>query len=496
MKKRVFFSSIRFRVWMTFMLFSIVLLVVLYASQVIFFPTFYRHMKTQETIETADSIKEAWTSETLDSYETLKNMINSLSGDRQQFICINIPFNDGTNNAITYASDRSAGIGGSTLTASLKDEYKEDIFDEPNGQKLYQVTDAGKDALRLITYVGTPDKVELYIIVSSYIETLGTTSEILKYQFYISAGILILLAFAGAVFIARQISEPIVNISQLAKKLPSGEFNVHPKKHEYSEITLLSENLNTASAEIAKTENLRKDLMANVSHDLKTPLTMIKAYAEMIRDLSGDNPEKRAKHLAVIIDETDRLNALVKDILDLSKLQSNVAEINLEKINFSEHLHDIMPRFTYLRETENYNIVTEIEDGLFIEADLTKIEQVVYNLVNNAVNYAGDDRYVCIKLFRAANGSVRFEVSDHGPGIDAESLPYIWDRYYKVQKSENYQRLVAGTGLGLSIVKGVLENHNFRYGVLSEKGVGSTFWFEAPQNTKKLSVNVASLKEL
>lgn len=472
------------------MVFTVILLTIMFFSQIVLFPTVYRLTKTQETIQTANEIKSVWNYDVDLSYADIKNLVKQLSAERQQFIAINIPFNDGTNNAITYASNRSAGMSGSTLSASLKDEYKEDIFNSPDGQKLYQIVDSGKDALQLITYIGTPENVGMYIIISTYLETLGTTSDILVTQFYISAGILILVAFASAAIFSKRISSPIVGISQLAKKLPSGEFSVVPRKHEYAEITLLSENLNTASAEIAKTETLRKDLMANVSHDLKTPLTMIKAYAEMIRDLSGNNPEKRTKHLEVIIEEADRLNLLVSDILDLSKLQSDVAVMNTERIDFSEHLREIMPRFTYLKETQGYDIETVIEDGLFIEADLPKIEQVVYNLVNNAINYVGDDKYVGIKLFRTENGAVRFEVSDHGQGIPSEALPYIWDRYYKVQKSENYKRTVVGTGLGLSIVKGVLENHNFRYGVISTLGTGSTFWFEAPPNTKKLSLDI------
>ena len=229
-----------------------------------------------------------------------------------------------------------------------------------------------------------------------------------------------------------------------------------------------------ASAEIARTETLRKDLLANVSHDLRTPLTMIKAYAEMIRDLSGNSPEKREKHLQVIIDETDRLTLLVSDILNLSKLQSGVLEMDIRVINFSENLKEIVSRFSMLEGTD---VNLEVQDDVYINADTKQLGQAVYNLIINAINYAGETT-VAVRLYTKKGGKVRFEVSDSGIGIPKEQLPYIWERYYKVNRSENYKRAVKGTGLGLSIVKGVFERHGFEYGVDSEVGKGSTFWFE------------------
>ena len=244
--------------------------------------------------------------------------------------------------------------------------------------------------------------------------------------------------------------------------------------HEFSEIRQLKSNLNMASYEISRTETLRKDLLANVSHDLRTPLTMIKAYAEMIRDLSGDNKEKREKHLQVIIDETDRLTLLVSDILNLSRLQSGIIEMNKQIINFSDNLHEIANRFSMLDETR---IELDIEDNIYISADEKQLGQAVYNLIINAINYSGVDT-VTVRLHTIKGGKVRFEVSDKGVGIAADQLPYIWERYYKVNRSENYKRTVKGTGLGLSIVKSVFEGHGFQYGVESEEGQGTTFWFE------------------
>ena len=202
----------------------------------------------------------------------------------------------------------------------------------------------------------------------------------------------------------------------------------------------------------------------------------------MIRDLSGDNPEKRERHLKVIIDETDRLSSLVNDILDLSKLQAGVTEMNMSVFDLSERLSGVISRFDILKENDGIIIELHADDGIMINADVTKLEQVVYNLINNAVTYTGDDNTVIVRLYRKEPGLMRFEVTDHGDGIAPEYLPYIWDRYYKVsERNKTHKRAKMGSGIGLSIVKNVLEQHGFRYGADSEVGKGSTFWFEAPE---------------
>ena len=215
--------------------------------------------------------------------------------------------------------------------------------------------------------------------------------------------------------------------------------------------------------------------MANVSHDLKTPLTMIKAYAEMIRDITLDNKEKTKENLNVIIDETDRLNILVNDILELSKLQNNQDNLNIEKFDIVELINDILKRYQIIKETENYNLVLESPSSIIVKADKKRISQVIYNLINNAINYTGDDLTVTIRITENAK-DCKIEIIDTGKGIDEKDLTNIWNRYYK--KEKNHKRNVVGTGLGLSIVKNILEQHHFKYGVNSIKDKGTTFYFQ------------------
>ena len=202
---------------------------------------------------------------------------------------------------------------------------------------------------------------------------------------------------------------------------------------------------------------------------------MIKAYAEMVRDLSYKDEKKRENHLNTIIDETDRLNMLVNDILELSKIQSSVVTLNYESFDLDKLIKTIVEKFNYLKETEDYKIEYNFNNPLMIEADKLKIGQVIYNLIGNATNYVGDDKIVIINIQETEN-NIRVEISDHGKGISKNEINYIWDKYYQTNK--NHKRNAIGTGLGLSIVKNILVLHNYKYGVSSKENVGTTFYFE------------------
>ncbi|MGN0589033.1 MAG: sensor histidine kinase [Ruminiclostridium sp.] len=466
-----YFKSIKFRVWYVLLGFTIIILAFLYSSQVLLMPVIYEYMKTQECISTAFEIKNTWINGDMGA---LKSIVDESAVQKQMGILINFPSSVTGGLPLTYSNDATGSSASIDRRVRVSDELISQLKNSRTGMLFFPVEDDTKDSFMLATYVSDNDKILGYIFIYSYLEPTGTTTQILTNIFLTSAGLIIILSFIVSFFISERIAEPIVKISKSADKLITGEFNMNFSAHEFSEIRQLKSNLNMASYEISRTETLRKDLLANVSHDLRTPLTMIKAYAEMIRDLSGDNKEKREKHLQVIIDETDRLTLLVSDILNLSRLQSGIIEMNKQIINFSDNLHEIANRFSMLDETR---IELDIEDNIYISADEKQLGQAVYNLIINAINYSGVDT-VTVRLHTIKGGKVRFEVSDKGVGIAADQLPYIWERYYKVNRSENYKRTVKGTGLGLSIVKSVFEGHGFQYGVESEEGQGTTFWFE------------------
>lgn len=179
----------------------------------------------------------------------------------------------------------------------------------------------------------------------------------------------------------------------------------------------------------------------------------------------------------MIVDESNRLADLVNDLLDLSKLESGTQALKPEVFCLTGDIRETLRRYDKLAD---YSFPFTFDREVFVCADRLRISQVVYNLVNNAINYAGADKTVSLRQV-AANGVVRVEIRDTGEGIPADKLPYIWDRYYKVDK--DHRRAQVGTGLGLSIVKNILDMHGGRYGVTSMVGQGSTFWFELPEYT-------------
>ncbi len=316
---------------------------------------------------------------------------------------------------------------------------------------------------------------ERYIIMlNSEHEPLNATVETLKTQFWMIAFILLWSALILAILISRNISEPIKKMNRAAKRLAKGSYDADFRVDGYREVVELSESLTHASEQLALSDTLQKELIANISHDLRTPLTMIIGYSEVMRDLPGENTPENVQ---VIIDETERLSQLVNDLLDLSKLKAGSREPQMELINLTELVESTMLRYEKLTERDGYRIEYESDAPTLIRADRTMLLQVIYNLINNAINYTGDDKLVRVTQKRSQDGRrVRISVTDSGSGIEPEQIPLIWDRYYKIDKV--HRRAMIGTGLGLSIVKQILEAHHTIYGVESKIGEGSTFWFE------------------
>ena len=302
----------------------------------------------------------------------------------------------------------------------------------------------------------------------------------LRWLSVITALVAVVLAFVVSGFVASFITRPVTEVTTRAQELARGNYEIRFRKDYFcAEIRELSDALDHARSEIAKADTMQKELIANVSHDFKTPLTMIKAYASMIREISGENKQKRDAHAKVIIDECDRLTMLVSDLLDLSKLRAGVDVDEKHTVfDLSDEVRSVTERFLYLRETGGYVIETDVEDGLCTEGNKERIAQVFYNLIGNAVNYTGEDKRVRVRLYKKGD-KARFEVIDTGKGIPAEELDTIWDRYYR--SGASHKRPVSGTGLGLSIVKNILLRYDCPFGVISEPGKGSCFWAEFPQ---------------
>ncbi len=346
--------------------------------------------------------------------------------------------------------------------------------------KIYMTSVIENESLVYTYIIDRADDRQSFLLITSSITPLNTMLEVIKNQMILVSVVFVLLSIAFSVYATRRIARPIAQTNEAAKELAKRNYAVEFDAKGYREVEELNGTLNYAKTELAATEKLQRDLIANISHDLRTPLTMITGYGEVMRDLPGENTPE---NIQIIIDEATRLSTLVNDLLDLSKLQSGALQAQKKVFNLTDSIHAIFDRYSKLIEQEGFNIVFNSSEDVYINADELRISQVIYNLVNNAVNHAGEDKTVIITQ-TVRDRRVRIEVTDHGEGIPADKLPYIWDRYYKVDKE--HKRGVIGSGLGLSIVKSILDAHNARYGVRSAVGKGSTFWFEiACEGVKK-----------
>ena len=312
------------------------------------------------------------------------------------------------------------------------------------------------------------------IMVSGNITPLNATTETLASQMRYIALFMIVAVAILTLLMYRHIAKPIIGITSNAKQLPQGEYTIDPKTNRYKEAADLNNTLVQAANDIQKADKAKRDLISNVSHDLRTPLTMIGGYGEMMIDLPE---EKTDENIQVIVDETKRLNALVNDLLDMSRLQDGRIVLHKEVFDISALLKTQLQKYDVYRMQEGYTIESELLDTIYVNADKIRIEQVINNFLNNAVNYGGEAKHIIVREIKKEN-TVRIEVQDFGEGIDPEDLDNIWDRYYKVDKE--HVRVANGSGIGLNIVKQLLELHGVPYGVKSSKGKGSTFYFEMP----------------
>lgn len=464
-------ESIRFKLWSTIIVLVLLILIPIWYFQVIRLEQSYLEARFKDAENATMSIHEA-----IKEYgqgDKASKVMSSIANEDE--ICVFLfdesgsPVHDYTMADIGCVYDKLVEEQQYEILSSIK-ELKHPIiqFDTSNQSTLdYPAAIYG-------SYIEA-NKGKYLLVVSTYVTPVGRVLEVLKSQLMMLTLPLLIGATIIAFFIARSFSRPIMKLSNAAKEIAKGNYDTRVEEESDDEIGILQQNFNYMGEQICQLEELRRDLIANVSHDLKTPLTMIRGYAETIKDLTGDYKEKREQQLDIIIEESDRLNALVNDMLNLSRFQSG--QITLDRVVFdlNEMILNTLQQYDLLITNQGYTINYEPQGPCYVYADILRMKQVLYNILNNAVNHTGEDKKIDLRLF-LKNERYRVEIKDTGMGIAKEDLIRIWDRYYKIDKSG--KRRVAGTGIGLAIVKSILSAHETLFGVESEYGHGATFWFE------------------
>lgn len=450
-------SNIQNQTLKCLIIFSSIILLIMWASQILFLTLFYERYQINNLNKVVFKLTK--NTHTIDEIETIaykNNICIEYLTDNNVYV-----FNGLNNNCILNSKSKSV--------INIINNF----IEKNNNKEIIKINNPTNNAKSILYNLKLNDNE--YIILNTNLEDVDSTTSVLRNQLIYITLIVLLLSILVSTIISKMLNKPIINITKEAKKLATGNRELNIPESNIKEIDDLRDSLIYASHEINKTDELRRDLLANVSHDLKTPLTMIKAYAEMIRDINKDNEEKRNENLNIIIDETDRLTILVNDILNLSKLEANKETLDLKEFDLVELINNIIKKYNIIKETENYNFILKMPKKAIVKGDINKISQVIYNLINNAINYTGDDLTVTIEVIEQKK-TYLVNIIDTGKGIKKEELNIIWDKYYKNEK--NHKRNKVGTGVGLSIVKNILDKHNFKYGVKSEIGKGTTFYFE------------------
>ncbi len=451
-------NSLATKIFKYLAIFSLFILIFLFFFQVIFINTFYEWTKTRTIKNLAQDILVTENDTSL--YEKLDRVSYS------ENVCIELTNSNGDNLYSTYSSNcnlRSKAIKRNFINSNKKTKTYNLVNNFTRAKSIMNATRLSNN---------------LYIFISTSLIPLDSTINIIEQQLIIVSIVVLLLSIVVAYFISKRLSNPIIRISKAAKLISKGKLKTNfDSGSDIKELIDLTDALNDMKEELSKTEELQKDLMANVSHDLKTPLTMIKAYAELILDINIDDKEKCKSNLNIIIEEVNRLNDLVNDILALTKVENDLDKLDISSFDLIKLIKRIVKQHNIYVIKDGYSIefIHNNIDKLMINADKKKIEQVIYNLLNNALNYTGNDKKVIIKVVED-DKSYTVMVIDSGKGIDKKEIDHIFDRYYRSKK--NHKRYVYGTGLGLSIVKNILLLHNYEYGVKSTKNKGTTFYFK------------------
>lgn len=488
--------SVRVKIFSGFLIFVVVTLLILLLFQVVLLPYLYGNIKIHQVKEGSRRIVEAADTdafftvgkEVAEEYQFEIVLISADSASRLKLsttgypecVLYDLPYSD-CQQILNLTKEK----GGEGLFSVRQTESQlvsdQDLILQPVSEVVYVIESygglLGTDGGNVIyATVFTTSSAEYLLAVNAYLTPMGATAQTLSVILLAVAILMTLLALILASYISGRIAGPIVRIHEKVGTFTEGRYEpCFDECSGYKEANELSATLNQAATELSKVENLRRELIANVSHDLRTPLTLIEGYSEMMRDIPG---EATPENLSVIINEVERLNSLVSDLLETSRIQSGNVNLRRETFCLTDELSKLLETYTALTKRDGYQISVLADRKVNVNADRSLIVRAIMNLVNNAMTYTGADRSVVIRQLLRED-FVRIEVSDSGEGIVPDQLDRIWDRYYKVDAE--HKRAAKGTGLGLSIVKSIVTMHGGNYGVRSRLGQGSTFWIEIPR---------------
>lgn len=458
-------SPLKYDLIRTLTIFIVVVLFFIFVFQSSLISFFYRISKQAEIKNVTDKVSIYMDNGDLES--AFNEIDHEISTNE---VCVALLSN--TVGLRNYSLENNRGCAFNQLSRNQIKNIEEQISKDGDYVGTY-VSDVQSGQLLVFGEKASSPIGDIIVLTSTRVNPQSPTIKTMQQMFLFISIIVITSTVVVALVLSRRIIKPIELINEEAKTLPNGKYNSSRIETTIKETSDLNETLENVKDRINQSETFKKELIGNVSHDLKTPLTMIVGYAEMIRDLPGENTED---NLNVIIDEANRLSYLVSDLIDMSKIGSSEYRLNREKVSINMLIVDVYKQYKGYYESKNVGFNLELEDEVEVDVDIKRIKQVIYNLINNAYNYnSKEHKQITIKT-ALINNAIRVSIIDNGDGIAEKEIPYVFDRYYKVDKE--HKRQMMGSGIGLSLCKEILTAHKAKFGVNSKVNEFSEFWFE------------------
>lgn len=465
-------------------------LLLMFFSGVVFLEKYYTTDKKKQVMEAYEKFNTAASEGTLDT-ESFQESLRSFS--MTDNISVVVMGTDGR--LRIYATRDSERLKFQLWNYILDRESVEPVkILEQHPQYIVRQSLDRMIGLEYLEMIGTLDNGD-YFIMRTPLESIRD-SVMIANRFYVGIGAVVIIISAAIIyFFSRKVTKPVMELAEISKRMTALDFDAKYETKGENEVDLLGEHMNQLSEALEKTiselktannelrrdieqkeknEQMRTEFLSNVSHELKTPLALIQGYAEGLKDGISEDPESRAYYLEVIMDETQKMNTMVKKLLTLNEMEFGQETIAMERFNVAELIEGVAQSYSLFIAQKEGKLRLKLENPLYVWSDELKIEEVLTNYISNACNHLENEKIIEIKA-QKKESKVRISVFNTGKQIPEEDKERIWDKFYKVDKA--HTREYGGSGIGLSIVKAIMESVNGSYGVENYNN-GVEFWIE------------------
>lgn len=292
----------------------------------------------------------------------------------------------------------------------------------------------------------------------------------------------VLLATGLTLFLSQRLARPLVQMEAVTKEISKGNYQMAVPIQGEDEIARLGRAINELALHLDHIESSRKEFLADISHELRTPLSYIRGYSQVLFEHLVQSESEHDQYLRVIYDESARIEQLIENLFSLAQADEGILRVNKEAVDITHLIDTVIRRVDRKATVKAIQIRYSENEPVMVFADPLRIEQVLFNLLDNAIRYNREGGLVLIHMIKESK-RIRVAVYNTGPGIPEADLPFVWDRLYRVEKSRS--RKLGGTGLGLAIVKQIIDQHDGTVEVESQEGSGTTFSFTLPMAEKE-----------